>query len=472
MRSEGEVPLLGTTVSEREPGEFDETDIIPFKQRTDLILMTKAWGRGQRSIEACIRVGALDVRYRVQGERRVIYRGRGSWAFSEPEPFESIEMRYENAYGGFDTTLADPPIRHLIDLLDVHPGEYPRNPIGKGYVVRENPERLDGLLLPNLEHPAHRLTPNNLIVGAPEFWWRQPLPWSCNWFPKHCYPRVVHYRGIPAGLPDNDADVPEVRLGWLEPGHARRVREARHSDPLDGRFADAASPALITPLLRGIIVVVGATVLIARWGAKAGQDAAEGNSLRGILLTGGFRAIAGRMGLEDPWPGRRADDVSATTPGVTLGYPALRGTYRNWRISVTVCGFTVGGDGYDDGYFRLVVRGRRDSPWSKLGRLDRGKPPAEQLSVPAILALERLKERKKRGHEIVSIRVDAQELSCVTRDEITRAISLEEARTDTALPEPTELEAMLDDLVTLADGLPVVDASGNRARSADARGPR
>jgi hypothetical protein len=40
-------------------------------------------------------------------------------------------------------------------------------------------------------------------------------------------------------------------LGWLDRGHARAVREADLADELDSRLADAASPALVLPLLRG-----------------------------------------------------------------------------------------------------------------------------------------------------------------------------------------------------------------------------
>jgi hypothetical protein len=249
-RAEGEIPLL-MGAKDPEPGEFDETDIVSFKERTDLILMTKAWGRGAREMTAQIRVGAVDVRYRVFGDRRVIYRGRGSWAFGAPEPFESMEMRYENAYGGFDATVPDPPVKHLIDAMDLHPGEYPRNAIGKGYVVYENHERIDGLLLPNIEHPDQLLTSDRLVVGHPHRWWRQPLPWSCNWFPKLWYPRIVHYRGVPTGVPEDDTQVAEVKLGWLEPGHAPRATQARLDLPLDNRLADAASPALVLPMLRG-----------------------------------------------------------------------------------------------------------------------------------------------------------------------------------------------------------------------------
>jgi hypothetical protein len=228
---------------------------------------------------------------------------------------------------------------------------------------------------------------------------------------------------------------------------------------------DAEDALMVFIAVIAITVVAGGIVVMHHWEAKTAREDLQRAHLSATLLTGGFRAIAVRMGLEDPWPGRRADEVPEPGPyGFGFTSPALRGTYRNRRINVMVCGSRSSDDDSPGGHFDVIVRARRGSPWRKLGRVDWGKPPAE-LFPPALLALERLKERKKRGRQIRSIRVDAEELLCVTRDDITGAISLEEARTDTALPEPTELEAILDDLVTLADGLPVVNAPGDRSRS-------
>ncbi len=157
-------------------------------------------------------------------------------------------MRYENAYGGFDDTVPLPKVTHLEQMLSLDPGVYPRNPIGRGYVVSES-ARLDGLVLPNIENPADLLTPQRLVTVDPLHWWRQPMPWSCNWFSKGWYPRLVHYGAIPDGLPADDRLVPEVRCGYLDVGHVRKVMSAKLDTPLDWRCADAASPALILPKL-------------------------------------------------------------------------------------------------------------------------------------------------------------------------------------------------------------------------------
>ncbi len=78
-RAEGEIPLLAGNDMAEDEADFNETDIIPLKQRTDLIVMAKAWGRGARHETAKIRVGGHEVCYRISGDRRVAYHGKGTW---------------------------------------------------------------------------------------------------------------------------------------------------------------------------------------------------------------------------------------------------------------------------------------------------------------------------------------------------------------------------------------------------------
>lgn len=253
--------LMGPLPCEDGEIPFHETDVIPFKRSTDLIVMATAHGRGQRSIVASIRVGPLELKYRVVGDRKVLYRGRGSWRFSEPEPFDTLPIRYEYAYGGVDDSVPFGKVEHVIDLFASHPGVYPRNPVGRGYVVYETPAVIDGLLLPNVEDPSDLLTPERLVAGGPEHWWKQPLPWSCDWFDKEWYPRVAHMRGIPDHLPDDDRKIPEVLRGYVDPLQNLVLAKKKLDEPFDGRFADAASPALVLPFLRGdeSIELVGMT---------------------------------------------------------------------------------------------------------------------------------------------------------------------------------------------------------------------
>jgi hypothetical protein len=229
-----------------------ETDVTPIKTGTDLIVLATAHAPSAGTREMAVRIAAGDARwdYAVTGDRRCIHRGPGSIEFARPEPFTEMPLRYERAYGGVDENEPDPPIQHVLDAFKLHPGVYPRNPVGRGYAVRDTPA-IDGMPLPNIEHPHQRLTPSTLVARGPQGWWRQPLPWSCDWFDKTWYPRVTYFGGLPDHLPDDDRDVAEVRLGLVPPRQNTRHARLRMADALDARFANAASPALVLPFLRG-----------------------------------------------------------------------------------------------------------------------------------------------------------------------------------------------------------------------------
>jgi hypothetical protein len=252
LPAEEPAPLLfPREATDDDPG-VPESDVIPFKESSDVIIMAEAHApAGARVIDVRVQIGDVTRLYRVFGERRCIYRGRGSMAFSQPEPFEKVRLSYALAYGGVDETwpIAD-PIR-IEDALFLPPNAYPRNTIGLGYAIGENRSRLDGLLLPQVENPADLLDPSRLVLGDPAIWWRQPFPWSCDWFDALWYPRYSRFGTLPRGTPDDDRDMFEVRSGWVEPGQVRRYSAKRPSERLDVRFADAASPALILPFLQG-----------------------------------------------------------------------------------------------------------------------------------------------------------------------------------------------------------------------------
>lgn len=231
-----------------------ESDVLPFKRKTDVIVMASAHapsvGRSTEMV-ASIEVGSHKVIYRIFGDRRVIYRGQGSLSFESAAPFETLPLCYENAYGGIDPTVAQPSPKLGIDHFNLPLGIYPRNPIGRGYVVNEDAQLLDGMLLPNIEHPDQLLTPERLISRAPESWWRQPLPWSCDWFDLTWYPRCIGLGGLPPHLPDDDHAMAEVQLGYVEPLQIKRLRDRPPGDFVSPAFADAASPALVLPFLQG-----------------------------------------------------------------------------------------------------------------------------------------------------------------------------------------------------------------------------
>jgi hypothetical protein len=240
--------------SEDEEVALPEVDILPHKASTDLIVMASAHAPGGRpatSMVASIAVGKTLLEYLVQGDRRCLYGGAGSIRFSQPEPFTRIPLRYEYAYGGADPTVEVPPPANAVEALSPHPGIYPRNPAGRGYVVNDTPSLLDGLLLPNVEHPRDPITPRRLVTGSVKRWWMQPRPWSCDWFDATWFPRSVFLGAVPDHLPEDDRELAEVRSGYLEAGLNRRHAEASIEDLVDLRCGDAASPSLVLPFMRG-----------------------------------------------------------------------------------------------------------------------------------------------------------------------------------------------------------------------------
>ncbi len=96
-----------------------------------------------------------------------------------------------------------------------HPGVYPRNPWGKGYVVRPGP--WDDVWVPNLEEPSDLLSADRLVVGDPTLWYRQPLPWYLGPVPVLTFPRYTHLvADTDAWFPGpQDESMPEVRRGYL-----------------------------------------------------------------------------------------------------------------------------------------------------------------------------------------------------------------------------------------------------------------
>ncbi|MCY1060898.1 DUF2169 domain-containing protein [Nannocystis sp. SCPEA4] len=254
VRADVQQPFLNMAGDELEDGAPPELDIIPYKAATDLIVMATAHaprGRKVTQVVASLEFGAIRREYLVNGDRRCIYRGPGSVTFSRPEPFETILMRHEFAFGGCDPTVPVERPKTLLEAMLPHPGIYPRNPAGRGYVVSDDASLIDGLLLPNIEHPRDMITPERLISRRVENWWRQPLPWSCDWFDPNWYPRCAFLGVCPDFLPDDIGLLPEVVHGYLPVDVHQRQRDATIEKLFHPRWADAAAPGLIVPFMNG-----------------------------------------------------------------------------------------------------------------------------------------------------------------------------------------------------------------------------
>ena len=238
-----------------------ELDIMPYKPASDVVVIGKAWapdGRKVKELRAAVIVGNTGRVIQIYGDRKIEFSSTGrSFHFTEPEPFESIDITYWNAYGGVDPTVLRPEPKTTLEIIQAltfeeHLGAYPRNSVGKGYVVNEEKKLLDGCPLPNLEDPKDLLTPNRVLVRKPELWWRQPLPHGFGWFNPNWYPRST-FAGVlpPFPPPDHLDEFPEVKLGLVPKGQCERLKKAPIEEWVDFRLQNGASPGLVMPYLNG-----------------------------------------------------------------------------------------------------------------------------------------------------------------------------------------------------------------------------
>lgn len=223
------------------------SDYWPFKRHTDVVVVGAAHTpehKPQRALDVCVSVGAREKRVRATGLRQVSWRTGERPSFPEPEVFTEIPLAYGNAYGGVDGRVVDPEraveILEGVPLTD-HPGMYPRNPFGRGYVVL--PDGADGVDLPFLEDPSDLLTPERFITGDPARWHHQPLPAGLGWIHPWMFPRALFF-DVEADAwhpaPDDDA-LREVREAVLPPRYRAVLDEYQtQHGPHEGFFQESS----------------------------------------------------------------------------------------------------------------------------------------------------------------------------------------------------------------------------------------
>lgn len=124
-----------------------EMDFAPVKPRAEVLLNAQAIAPGGTPVEALevALVGpGLTKRAIVTGER-FWTRGPLGLRPTAPRPFQRMPLAWHLAFGGADNS-DDDPRKHRCEL---------RNPIGAGFHV--NARTLEGVALPCIEHPEHRL---------------------------------------------------------------------------------------------------------------------------------------------------------------------------------------------------------------------------------------------------------------------------------------------------------------------------
>jgi len=233
-------------------------DFWPHKMATDVIIQGKAHAldhRGAQELMVSVYINDIARHVRVIGKRIVSYSGPGAAPkFIGPEAFESMDLCWENAYGGIDLRVPVGKVDsrgQVLRLVHDHPGLYPRNPFGKGYVVSSEKDGVNGIELPNLETVDDPITPERLIVQDPRNWHHQPLPACFDWLRGHMYPRCVFFSGAEAWFPGPDDSIAEVRMGYLPKHYRTEFEEREPADIVDLRFCNEAPVGMIFPYLNG-----------------------------------------------------------------------------------------------------------------------------------------------------------------------------------------------------------------------------
>jgi hypothetical protein len=218
-----------------------ESDFVPFKIATDVVLNGRAQAvKGEKidQFTASLIIGQHRKDILVIGDRVCRYQAGRDPIFSEPEPFTAMEIRYERAYGGVDI-WSDPKV----------PCIYPRNHLGRGYVIKNDKRPIDNLALPNLEDPRNRLIPAMLATRHFVAWERQPMPQSFGWVSKIWRPRSTLAGVMPADR-QVEQELRKIYASIVPPAQKELYEQTQLPD-MDFRFFNGASDGLALPFLSG-----------------------------------------------------------------------------------------------------------------------------------------------------------------------------------------------------------------------------
>lgn len=238
----------------------DDADVIAPKVATDVIVVGRAHAPGRaREMTISVAVGKNARVLRVVGERRAEVSIEGRVRFSSPEPFESVPLSWDLAYGGYDAYAQDeldPPERRNGRRIEPSPRDegvfaYPRNKVGRGYFLDVDRDRADGALLPQIEDPGDVLTPERFFVPAPGAWIDGPASAGLGWVPHAWYPRMMRCLGA---FLEHDPPVRPIREMAFADG--ADLKGPFRKNEMLARGLQGAVPGMACERLRGDEVVI------------------------------------------------------------------------------------------------------------------------------------------------------------------------------------------------------------------------
>ena len=200
-------------------------EVYPIKMKTDVVIQGYAQtNNAQRQFTVSVRMGKINNSIAVIGDRKATLSTSGKVHFSNPEIIERIPLRYDFAYGGWDKvgeynleTHRKEKAAEMAKVVDWESGSayrYPRNPMGKGFLVDLSKEGVEQLDLPNLEDPLDRLKEDKLSCKEYRSWTEMPIPRCTDWIDLGCFPRLALF-GLPMRKVNATEMIEEVKRNWL-----------------------------------------------------------------------------------------------------------------------------------------------------------------------------------------------------------------------------------------------------------------
>lgn len=174
------------------PQLLQESDLSPFKPRCDVIVNGTAYvpdGTPATEMQVSLRLWGdqgqilLDKQLRVTGQRQFIRHSlTGLWSLSDPQPFISLPLHYQYAFGGECRIDKESDIAQAVPekyrLTPQQQAEHPQpdnppvahtacstNPCGTGFVERWYTEvtRQSQFPAPRIHNPDHPFTPDAFV---------------------------------------------------------------------------------------------------------------------------------------------------------------------------------------------------------------------------------------------------------------------------------------------------------------------
>lgn len=170
--SEKQAPINTSAIYNGKPGVSSllyDTDMVLEKPGTDCVLLGQAYAptKNTRQMVVTLAVGPVKKTVMVFGNRRWTSTF-GLIRKTDPEPFETIPLTYEFAFGGNDTSQDDPACHERCD----------KNPVGVGFRAKRSRLTVSDLVPPNLEDPSDLIQnlssrPNPACFGMVAPAWQQ-----------------------------------------------------------------------------------------------------------------------------------------------------------------------------------------------------------------------------------------------------------------------------------------------------------